>query len=112
MMQEGTTALSADEPRELAAMGGELSIAVGADRSNIATEVPRTRSEALRLLADVAQRPRLLEADPLYQGNCTRARDPEEHATVDRDSDRRPDLRRSSVRARSSRPRRCWRAIR
>ncbi len=65
MMQEGTAALSADElARELAAMGGELSIAVGADRSNIATEVLAERGpEALRLLADVAQRPRLPETD-------------------------------------------------
>jgi predicted Zn-dependent peptidase len=65
MMQEGTTALSADElAREFAGMGGELSIAVGADRSNIATEVLAERgAEALRLLADVAQRPRLPEAD-------------------------------------------------
>ena len=65
MMQEGTTALSADElARELASMGGELSIANGADRFNIATEVLAERGpEALRLLADVAQRPRLPEAD-------------------------------------------------
>jgi len=65
MMQEGTTALSADElARELAAMGGELSVAVTGDRTNIATEVLAERgAEALRLLADVAQRPRLPEAD-------------------------------------------------
>jgi zinc protease len=65
MMQEGTTALSADElARQFAAMGGELSVAVGADRSNIATEVLAERGpDALKLLADVAQRPRLPEAD-------------------------------------------------
>ena len=65
MMQEGTTALSADElARALAAMGGELSVAVTPDRTNIATEVLAERGpEALRLLADVAQRPRLPDAD-------------------------------------------------
>ena len=76
MMQEGTTALSADElARQFAAMGGELSIVVGSDRSNIATEVlAESGPEALALLADVAQRPRLAEAD-LARIKATLARD-------------------------------------
>jgi predicted Zn-dependent peptidase len=76
MMQEGTTALSADElARQFAAMGGELSVAVGPDRTSIATEVLAERGpEALRLLADVAQRPRLPEAE-LVRVKATLARE-------------------------------------
>jgi predicted Zn-dependent peptidase len=76
MMQEGTTALSADElARKFAAMGGELAIAVGADRTNIATEVlADSGPEALALLADVAEHPRLPGAD-LARIKATLARD-------------------------------------
>jgi zinc protease len=45
-------------------MGGELTVGVGPDRANLTTEVLSERGpQALRLLADVAQRPRLPEAD-------------------------------------------------
>jgi zinc protease len=65
MLKEGTAALTADAlARELASMGGELTITVGPDRTNIFTDVLAERGpQALRLLADVAQRPRLPEAD-------------------------------------------------
>jgi len=65
MLQEGTEALSADAlARELATMGGELTIGVASDRANLITEVLSERGpQALRLLADVALRPRLPEAD-------------------------------------------------
>jgi zinc protease len=65
MLQEGTAALTADAlARELASMGGELSVTVGPDRANLVTEVLAERGpQALRLLADVAQRPRLPESE-------------------------------------------------
>jgi zinc protease len=65
MIQEGTEALTADAlARELATMGGELTVGVGQDRANLITEVLSERgAQALRLLADVARRPRLPEAD-------------------------------------------------
>jgi zinc protease len=65
MLQEGTTALTADAlARELASMGGELSVTVGPDRANLVTEVLAERgAQAVRVLADVAQRPRLPESE-------------------------------------------------
>jgi zinc protease len=65
MLQEGTTAMTADEvARAVAGMGGELSIAVGPDRATIFTDVLSDRGpQALQILADVVQRPRLPEAD-------------------------------------------------
>lgn len=61
MMQEGTTALTADAlAREFAAMGGQLGIGVGPDRTSIATDVLADHGvRAVELIADVAARPRL-----------------------------------------------------
>jgi zinc protease len=75
MLEEGTAALTADAlARELATMGGELAIAVGPDRANLSTEVLGERGpQALRLLADVAQRPRLPESE-LARVKATHAR--------------------------------------
>ena len=55
-------------------MGGELSIAVGPDRTDIVIEVLAERGpEALRVLADVAQRPRMPEnALPRIKANLAR----------------------------------------
>ncbi len=55
MMQEGTTALTADAlAREFAAMGGQLGIGVGPDRTSIATDVLADHGvRAVELIADV-----------------------------------------------------------
>ena len=70
------------------AMGGELSVTVGPDRTTRRrpTSCPSAGRDAVRLLADVVQRPRLPEAElRARQGQPrARARDPEEHAAVDR----------------------------
>jgi predicted Zn-dependent peptidase len=65
MMSEGTATLTADAvAREFAAMGGELDISVGPDTTSIGAEVLSDRSaDAVRLIADVVQNPRLPEAD-------------------------------------------------
>jgi zinc protease len=61
LMREGTTALTADTvARQFASMGGELGIAVGPDTTSISATVLSDRAaDAVRLLADVAERPRL-----------------------------------------------------
>lgn len=61
LMREGTTTLTADAlAREFAAMGGELGIGVGQDTTSISTEVLSDRAaDAISLIADVAERPRL-----------------------------------------------------
>jgi len=60
MLREGTAKRPADAlARELAAMGGELGIGVGPDRTNITTDVLTERGpEAARLIAEVAREPR------------------------------------------------------
>jgi predicted Zn-dependent peptidase len=65
LMEEGTTALSAEAvAREFANMGGELGIAVGPDTASITTDVLSDRSaDAIKLIADVAQRPKLPESE-------------------------------------------------
>jgi zinc protease len=76
MLQEGTSALTADAlARELATMGGELAITVGPDRSNLFADVLAERGpDAVRILADVAQRPRLPESElPRIKANLARA---------------------------------------
>lgn len=61
MMREGTATLTAEAvARQLAAMGGELGINVGPDTTSVGTEVLSDRSaDAIRLIADVVQNPRL-----------------------------------------------------
>ena len=65
MMQEGTTALTADAlAREFAAMGGQLGIGVGPDRTSISTDVLADHGvRAVELIADVAARPRFPESE-------------------------------------------------
>jgi zinc protease len=65
LMREGTATLTADAvAREFASMGGELGISVGPDTTSISTDVLADRgADALRLIADVAQRPRLPESE-------------------------------------------------
>ncbi len=75
MMSEGTATLTADAvAREFAAMGGELGISVGPDTTSIGAEVLSDRSaDAVRLIADVVQNPRLPEADlTRVKGNLLR----------------------------------------
>ncbi len=75
MMREGTATLTADAvAREFAAMGGELAISVGPDTTSIGAEVLSDRSaDAVRLIADVVQNPRLPEADlPRVKSNLLR----------------------------------------
>jgi predicted Zn-dependent peptidase len=61
MLEEGTKARAADAlARELAGMGGELSVSVGADTASITTEVLADRGAAgAGLVAEVAREPRL-----------------------------------------------------
>ena len=65
MMKEGTTTLTADAlAREFAAMGGQLGIGVGPDRTTISTDVLADHGvRAVQLIADVAARPRLPESE-------------------------------------------------
>jgi predicted Zn-dependent peptidase len=75
MMREGTAALTADAvAREFAAMGGELGINVGPDTTSITTDVISDRAaDAVRLLADVVQRPRLPDTElARVKGNLLR----------------------------------------
>jgi zinc protease len=60
MLEEGTRTRAADAlARELAGMGGDLSVSVGADTASITTEVLGDRGPAgARLLAEVAREPR------------------------------------------------------
>src|SRR5215218_3492941 len=61
MLQEGTKTRAADAlARELAAMGGSLSVAVGPDTATIGAEVLAERAaDAGRIVAEVARDPRL-----------------------------------------------------
>lgn len=65
LMREGTTTRAADAvAREFATMGGELAITVESDTCSITSDVLSDRgADAARLIADVAQRPRLPESD-------------------------------------------------
>jgi predicted Zn-dependent peptidase len=65
LMREGTTTRTADAvAREFAGMGGELGVAVGPDTASISTTVLSDRgADAIALLADVAERPRLPESE-------------------------------------------------
>jgi predicted Zn-dependent peptidase len=65
LMREGTTTLTADAvARQFATMGGQLGISVGPDTTSISTDVLADRgAEAVSLIADVAQRPRLPESE-------------------------------------------------
>lgn len=75
LMREGTASETADAvARGFAAMGGELGINVGPDNTSISTEVLSERAaDAVRKLADVAQRPRLPESEiERVKGNLLR----------------------------------------
>jgi predicted Zn-dependent peptidase len=65
LMEQGTATLSADAlAREFATMGGELGVSVGSDTTTINTDVLSERgADAVRLIADVAQRPKLPESE-------------------------------------------------
>lgn len=75
LMREGTSTETADAvARGFAAMGGELGISVGPDTTSISTEVLSERAaDAVRKLADVAQRPRLPDSEiERVKGNLLR----------------------------------------
>ena len=75
MMREGTATLTADAiAREFAGMGGQLGISVGPDTTSISTDVLTDRgTDAVRLLADVVQRPRLPDSElARVKGNLLR----------------------------------------
>jgi predicted Zn-dependent peptidase len=75
LMREGTATRTADVvARELASMGGELGVAVGPDTTSISTTVLSDRAaDAVKLLAEVAQRPRLPESElERVKGNMLR----------------------------------------
>ena len=88
MLQEGTTALTADAlARELASMGGELSVTVGPDRTNVYTDVlaergPHAAAPARRRRAAAA--PAGVRAAARQSQPRALARDSAEHAAVDR----------------------------
>ena len=65
MLEEGTTALTADAlAREFAAMGGQLGIGVGQDTTSISTDVLADHAaRAVQLIADVVGHPRLPESE-------------------------------------------------
>src|SRR5262249_10643060 len=75
LMREGTTTRPADAvAREFAGMGGELAINIGPDRTSISATVLSDRgADAIRLLADVAEHPRLPTGDlERVKGNLLR----------------------------------------
>ena len=75
LMREGTSTETADAvARGFAAMGGELGISVGPDTTSISTEVLSERAaDAVRKLADVAQRPKLPDSEiERVKGNLLR----------------------------------------
>jgi len=76
MLREGTTKRPADVlARELAAMGGELGVSVGPDRTNISTDVLAERgAEAARLIAEVGRDPRFPQSE-LARVKAAMARD-------------------------------------
>jgi zinc protease len=76
MLREGTTGLTADAlARALAAMGGGLTVTVDADLASISTDVLTEHGvEAVQLIADAAQRPRLPEGE-LVRVKANMARD-------------------------------------
>ena len=66
MMQAGGAGARTGEQiaRDVASMGGDLSVNVGPDRSNIAGDVLAERGpDFVRLVADVARRPRFAESE-------------------------------------------------
>jgi zinc protease len=75
MMREGTASLTADAvAREFAAMGGELGVNVGPDTTSVGADVLSDRAaDAMRLIADVVQNPRLPESElARVKGNLLR----------------------------------------
>src|SRR5215212_9370235 len=75
MMREGTVSLTADAvAREFAAMGGELGVNVGPDTTSVGADVLSDRAaDAVRLIADVVQSPRLPESElTRVKGNLLR----------------------------------------
>jgi zinc protease len=75
MMREGTISRTADAvAREFAGMGGELGVTVGPDTTAVSAEVLSDRSpEAIRLLADVVENPRLPQTElERVKGNLLR----------------------------------------
>ena len=75
MMREGTATLTADAvARQLAGMGGELAISVGPDTTSVGTEVlSEDSADAIRLVADVVQNPRLPSSElERVKGNLLR----------------------------------------
>ena len=75
MMQEGTTSRSAEQvARDVATMGGALTIAVGPDRTNISGDVLSERGPAFAaLIADVVRHPRF-PASELARVKASKAR--------------------------------------
>ena len=65
MLREGTASTTADAlARQFAGMGGALDVAVGPDKAALTTDVlAESGPQAVRLIADVAQRPRLPETE-------------------------------------------------
>ena len=76
MLSEGTATLGADAlARTFAGMGGQLSVAVGPDTASISTEVLSDHAvRAMQLIADVAARPLLPDAE-LARVKANMARD-------------------------------------
>ena len=65
LLREGTASMTGEAvARAFASMGGELDINVGPDTASIGSEVLSDRgAEAIRLLADVVQRPKMPESE-------------------------------------------------
>jgi zinc protease len=76
MLREGTTARAADAlANAFAGMGGELSVGVGPDRTNLGTDVLTERGpDAARLIAEVARQP-LFPTSALARVKAALARD-------------------------------------